>query len=804
MLRTAFALIAPGILTLAGRPPPRRNMMSSEVLNVDEQLKAACHGIDWFATMCDGWSFAELANEDRVISFKKQLQKTYPSSNHPVHLWERTQEEQEEQEKEKIRQLLPLFREKAVQLDIAGELVAQDCLFHSMAVMSGEMGFIGERIQLLFASGHIYDAVVISQLLEGQLWTPFYPLFSDYSTASAIKREGFYVDDGSVANIWEDIRAAMLGFHNWLSIAALQKPLLAKALVAELSSHCALSTDWAGHPDKVDLSVVPLRVTTAWFNKCLQKQLPELLALSNENGMDEKNELGQSFLHAYALLGAGLPLPNSNDENEQEQNDTVMTQVLHAGADPRIQDSHGFNALHLAVLWANQATVTDLYRFKDAKWWRELINTRDNYGRTPHKIACNSSWLVTALGSETMDLLGGSCPSSSSSSSSSSTSSTSICLGLEAVPEGSANTKCPETPAPEKKSDTTERQQEQQIQDRCDIDVIDLHKQQDQFDAQRFLEDYVSVQRPVLIKHAFDPSRSVASKKDFLYDPSVAGMLVEHGPFPNSKLFGMQARGKVKLSDFALRCLTKNPVEIACNVGGNASLPESVYQNVRPVQPWITLRDIYQQSLPSFATFTMDASADDDLSCPHLSIGPARAGSNMQSSIMDHSILMSGSREWWLLAPMLSFNSNIHPDQWKQQGSLKQEGLLTCVQQPGDLLFVPSYWGRGVVNLQTSVAFGCDFQWNDWHTEALKEGVYDREKHEAAIGPGSKLSNNKEKDVGSSAFYSAAAPSSSSNAPRRGYSYAGPGGRPAPAGKNHLPRGPPLSQQQRRKGSSKN
>jgi len=74
---------------------------------------------------------------------------------------------------------------------------------------------------------------------------------------------------------------------------------------------------------------------------------------------------------------------------------------------------------------------------------------------------------------------------------------------------------------------------------------------------------------------------------------------------------------------------------------------------------------------------------------------------------------------------LLGFNGNQYPTQWRDESAGSKDGVLQCTQRPGDLLFVPNLWGRGFINLATSVAYTCDFEWIQWHTAfvlpALKE-----------------------------------------------------------------------------------
>ena len=51
----------------------------------------------------------------------------------------------------------------------------------------------------------------------------------------------------------------------------------------------------------------------------------------------------------------------------------------------------------------------------------------------------------------------------------------------------------------------------------------------------------------------------------------------------------------------------------------------------------------------------------------------------------------------------------------------KSEQPLECVQEQGDLIFVPDFWGHGVLNLAESIGFASEFLWGSTEFTLLSE-----------------------------------------------------------------------------------
>ena len=72
--------------------------------------------------------------------------------------------------------------------------------------------------------------------------------------------------------------------------------------------------------------------------------------------------------------------------------------------------------------------------------------------------------------------------------------------------------------------------------------------------------------------------------------------------------------------------------------------------------------------------------------------------------------LVYGRKQWYLLPPPHAVYSIDHPLAWVKDSlpSLSAH-VLECVQEQGDVIYVPELWGHGVVNLEESIGFASEF-----------------------------------------------------------------------------------------------
>lgn len=102
---------------------------------------------------------------------------------------------------------------------------------------------------------------------------------------------------------------------------------------------------------------------------------------------------------------------------------------------------------------------------------------------------------------------------------------------------------------------------------------------------------------------------------------------------------------------------------------------------------------------------------------PQFYLGSAGTGAPVHFHTHAYNVLVHGRKKWTLLPPRHSLYATEHIQNWlkgDQYKKLKEEGaMLECIQEPGDVLYVPSSWGHGVLNLAESVGYAMEFDFSD-------------------------------------------------------------------------------------------
>lgn len=96
---------------------------------------------------------------------------------------------------------------------------------------------------------------------------------------------------------------------------------------------------------------------------------------------------------------------------------------------------------------------------------------------------------------------------------------------------------------------------------------------------------------------------------------------------------------------------------------------------------------------------------------PGLYMGANGSGNPFHYHQQTWNALVAGRKHWLLYPPNASFYSELHPLEWLRRG---QNGTslpppIECIQQAGDVLFVPRLWGHGTINLGESVGVAMPF-----------------------------------------------------------------------------------------------
>lgn len=102
---------------------------------------------------------------------------------------------------------------------------------------------------------------------------------------------------------------------------------------------------------------------------------------------------------------------------------------------------------------------------------------------------------------------------------------------------------------------------------------------------------------------------------------------------------------------------------------------------------------------------------------PQFYLGTAGTGAPAHFHTHAYNVLVHGRKKWALMPPRAGLYSTQHIQVWRKSTEYKQMraagDLLECIQEPGDVLYVPTAWAHGVLNLDTSVGYAMEFAFSD-------------------------------------------------------------------------------------------
>jgi hypothetical protein len=96
-----------------------------------------------------------------------------------------------------------------------------------------------------------------------------------------------------------------------------------------------------------------------------------------------------------------------------------------------------------------------------------------------------------------------------------------------------------------------------------------------------------------------------------------------------------------------------------------------------------------------------------------LAIGPKHSGAPPHYHKAAINTLFYGHKKWYLFPPKDSIYSSTPSAKWVEKGPAesRQAGrtIYECDQRPGEILFIPDFWGHATLNLEPSVAVASEF-----------------------------------------------------------------------------------------------
>ena len=128
------------------------------------------------------------------------------------------------------------------------------------------------------------------------------------------------------------------------------------------------------------------------------------------------------------------------------------------------------------------------------------------------------------------------------------------------------------------------------------------------------------------------------------------------------------------------------------------------------------------------------------------SLGPASAGAYFHAHTAAWNGLVYGRKRWFLFPPLsvpYGPESGLSMPQWVREVYDKPGALrvrpLECVQQAGEVMFVPAEWHHGILNLEDSVGVAVQmghFDMNDHPSPIFARGYLDLRAQAQAASAG--------------------------------------------------------------------
>jgi len=357
---------------------------------------------------------------------------------------------------------------------------------------------------------------------------------------------------------------------------------------------------------------------------------------------------------------------------------SVARALVESGADVDAQNEKGTSALHNAAYHGDAGLVAYLVNAGAS------IDIEDDYGRTPLHLA------VAAGHTNVAEILLAEADSDSSASEAedrfgstpaglghvTQTSSSGISQELEIDASGQASAQAGSGGWGDAPSSS--------VSDRCDIDQYSA----DSFSAKQFEEQYLFLRKPVLIRGALSDwpamkhwTRPMLREKYGHIQATISGI-------PYAKDFGGLPGQRTTIGSFL------DSAWGSANAAGEKNYLFEAYieQKAPELLDDIVLPAYFQKSCSMLYY--------------ELFLGPARSGAPVHFHNDAWNALVFGKKLWFLYPPARSHRTNKHPEHLSHES---EQSAMQCMQQAGDLLYVPLHWGHGTLNIQDGVGIAAEF-----------------------------------------------------------------------------------------------
>jgi hypothetical protein len=435
-------------------------------------------------------------------------------------------------------------------------------------------------------------------------------------------------------------------------------------------------------------------------------------SLARGGSMHVKNAYGWGPLHEVARSHSHRLLPV----------------LLEAGADPHLQALHGVTPLHVAVSAGDSVAVSQLLSHDSA-----ILGIMDVHGRTAFDLACLHAERF-GHGKTKTDSLSDQWPAwlkpvvvrlQQSSD-----------TQLTCNDDGTAYTdQNVWSPSLESTQPRLPEAVQMVAAQPCGIperDGADLTPEQ-------FVRDFLTVSRPVMVRRAALTTAGPKARRALLRKWSTEGLSkvfadrpFDVGHVPKPKTFAGINSTTMSLQAFAKTRLVRWDHSDAIVEGESTLLPEYIFDTISQAEA-SKLLTISGQTSDGKLTLTPNItnieglvvaggstapgkgadgrrgnSAGFERGTLQFSLGAALSGTPLHwhNDAINH--LVRGRKLWTLQAPPHATYSRVHA-QLEVTMPVGDGDALRCVQEAGDVIFVPDSWGHAVLNLDESAAYASTF-----------------------------------------------------------------------------------------------
>lgn len=232
----------------------------------------------------------------------------------------------------------------------------------------------------------------------------------------------------------------------------------------------------------------------------------------------------------------------------------------------------------------------------------------------------------------------------------------------------------------------------------CDFDVMT------ESDIDQFVFDYISLQRPVLVRNA---TNSNLLKKVYQtwqrnkFVQEFGKLTFTEVEIPYAESFGYSSSTKTTIKAFMSKLKKYHSETKEQGNIDHVHNPTYIFETVNPQSSLLANfhpPDILDPTLTHISTMKTQ-----------FYLGPPLSGAPVHFHRSAWNVLIYGHKRWFVYPPDRAFYSKQHIWEWWKEVYKNRPDALECVQHPGDMVFVPDMWGHGVINLRESIGVASEF-----------------------------------------------------------------------------------------------